>query len=198
MQGIPTRRWLPWLAVAATLLYLVSPSLTQPGDQNAKRKDVQKGPLKSSYDQVTKVLLGEETYQAMMEKDKADKASVVERQRKLLEERYNLTPKVDKQVTMTRGKPIAVGPAAKLPEDMTWDKLATFSPEEIRQKNLFPKGYLPLPHPRAHERAFVLAPWHDADPGAELPGRGAVAQLLKEVGAEGVHRRTDIALQLPE
>lgn len=31
---------------------------------------------------------------------------------------------------------------------------------------------LTLPHPRAHERAFVLAPWHDLDPEAQLPGRG--------------------------
>ena len=37
---------------------------------------------------------------------------------------------------------------------------------------------LTLPHPRAHERAFVLAPWHDLDPAASLPGRGAVAALL--------------------
>ncbi len=34
---------------------------------------------------------------------------------------------------------------------------------------------LTLPHPRAHERAFVLAPWHDVDPEAQLPGRGPVA-----------------------
>jgi 2-amino-4-hydroxy-6-hydroxymethyldihydropteridine diphosphokinase len=38
---------------------------------------------------------------------------------------------------------------------------------------------LTLPHPRAHERAFVLAPWHDADPDAVLPGHGPVAGLLK-------------------
>ena len=37
---------------------------------------------------------------------------------------------------------------------------------------------LTLPHPRAHERAFVLAPWHDVDPDAELPGRGPVDELL--------------------
>ncbi|WP_422117252.1 2-amino-4-hydroxy-6-hydroxymethyldihydropteridine diphosphokinase [Brachybacterium sp. UNK5269] len=37
---------------------------------------------------------------------------------------------------------------------------------------------LTLPHPRAHQRAFVLAPWHAARPDAELPGRGPVAALL--------------------
>ncbi|HUR13648.1 MAG TPA: 2-amino-4-hydroxy-6-hydroxymethyldihydropteridine diphosphokinase [Mycobacteriales bacterium] len=37
---------------------------------------------------------------------------------------------------------------------------------------------LELPHPRAHERAFVLVPWLDVDPDAELPGRGRVADLV--------------------
>lgn len=37
---------------------------------------------------------------------------------------------------------------------------------------------LTVPHPRAHERAFVLGPWHAADPAAELPGRGPVQALL--------------------
>lgn len=56
---------------------------------------------------------------------------------------------------------------------------------------------LTLPHPRAHERGFVLVPWADADPSAIIPGRGRVADLLNEVGSEGV-RPSDTALRLPE
>lgn len=41
---------------------------------------------------------------------------------------------------------------------------------------------LTVPHPRAGERAFVLAPWLDADPEAVLPGVGPVAELLDRVG----------------
>jgi 2-amino-4-hydroxy-6-hydroxymethyldihydropteridine diphosphokinase len=44
---------------------------------------------------------------------------------------------------------------------------------------------LTLPHPRAHQRAFVLVPWHDVDPGAVLPTRGPVASLLAAVTAAG-------------
>jgi len=57
---------------------------------------------------------------------------------------------------------------------------------------------LTLPHPRAHERAFVLAPWHDVDPDAQLPGRGAVADLLDALTREGVAARADLELRLPE
>jgi 2-amino-4-hydroxy-6-hydroxymethyldihydropteridine diphosphokinase len=57
---------------------------------------------------------------------------------------------------------------------------------------------LTLPHPRAHERAFVLAPWHDIDADATVPGRGPVRDLLAGLGAGGIRRRPDMVLRLPE
>jgi len=56
---------------------------------------------------------------------------------------------------------------------------------------------LTLPHPRAHERAFVLVPWLEADPGAVLPGRGPVAGLAAAIGTAGVRRLDGVALELP-
>lgn len=56
---------------------------------------------------------------------------------------------------------------------------------------------LTLPHPRAHERAFVLAPWLAVDPGACIPGRGPVADLLARVDSAGVHRLGGVVLRQP-
>lgn len=56
-----------------------------------------------------------------------------------------------------------------------------------------PPGLL-LPHPRAHERAFVLAPWHDVDADAVLPGHGPVSRLLAGLDLRGVRRRDDLLL----
>ena len=56
---------------------------------------------------------------------------------------------------------------------------------------------LTLPHPRAHERAFVLAPWHDVDPDAALPGHGPVAELLARADRTGL-RRSSLRLEVPE
>jgi 2-amino-4-hydroxy-6-hydroxymethyldihydropteridine diphosphokinase len=56
---------------------------------------------------------------------------------------------------------------------------------------------LTLPHPRAHERAFVLAPWHDLEPDAQIPGRGAIADLLTRVGRAGVRRAGGPRLRSP-
>ncbi len=55
---------------------------------------------------------------------------------------------------------------------------------------------LRLPHPRAAERAFVLRPWYDVDPPAEIPERGAVADLLEQTDQSGLKLRDDLALEI--
>ena len=55
---------------------------------------------------------------------------------------------------------------------------------------------LTLPHPRAHERAFVLLPWLEIDPEGEIPGQGFVADLVGDVDTTGVVRREDLEILL--
>jgi len=54
---------------------------------------------------------------------------------------------------------------------------------------------LVLPHPRAAERAFVLVPWLDLEPDAEIPGVGPIAELVEKTGRDGVTVREDIELE---
>ena len=55
---------------------------------------------------------------------------------------------------------------------------------------------LRLPHPRAHERAFVLRPWLDVEPDATLPDRGPVAELLDQADQGGIKVREDLVLEI--
>lgn len=55
---------------------------------------------------------------------------------------------------------------------------------------------LALPHPHAHQRAFVLKPWLDVDPDGYIPGAGHVADLLESISTSGVTRRDDLQLVL--
>jgi cytochrome c peroxidase len=99
----------------------------------------QQDPKPSSYTSVI-----EEPFDVVRTRDKAAKAGVMAAHQNLLEERYDLTRHVDESVHMTRGKPIPVGPTARLKNGMTWEQLGQMSPDEIRDKGVFP--YLPLPH----------------------------------------------------
>lgn len=55
---------------------------------------------------------------------------------------------------------------------------------------------LKLPHPRAHERGFVLVPWLEIDPEGEIPGQGFVADLIGSVDTSGVIKREDLEILL--
>jgi len=57
---------------------------------------------------------------------------------------------------MFRGKPIQKGVRARLAGGSTWESLSQATPEEIREKNLFPSGFLALPHPNHPEGGMVF------------------------------------------
>jgi cytochrome c peroxidase len=80
-----------------------------------------------------------------MSKESAAKADVMAAQRDLLSARYVLEPVLDPTAKMSRGKPLAVGPTARLARGLTWDAFAKLTPEQIQADNAFP--YPPLPHP---------------------------------------------------
>lgn len=86
------------------------------------------------------------TFEQVMRQDVAEKPKVMAAQQALLESRYDLTPKLDPAAKMTRGKPICVGPTARLKAQTTWDKLGSMSPDEIKKGDYFP--YPSLPHPK--------------------------------------------------
>jgi cytochrome c peroxidase len=79
--------------------------------------------------------------------DEAQKPKVMERQQNLLNKRYDLADKPMPDVSMSGGlKKVQGGVRVKLPDGVTWDALAKLSPDEIRDKNLLPEGFRPLPH----------------------------------------------------
>jgi cytochrome c peroxidase len=83
--------------------------------------------------------------------------------------RYNFTGKVTREATMTRGKPLPIGPVVRLPEGIAgWEELAALSPEDIRKRDLFPLGFRPLSHP-LHTVGHQLFPqsWVKAHPEHE-------------------------------
>ncbi len=79
--------------------------------------------------------------------DEAMKAQVLQKQRDLLSQRYDLSDRPVSGVMMSGGrKAVQGGVRVKLPAGVTWDSLAALSPEEIRARHLLPQGFLPLPH----------------------------------------------------
>jgi cytochrome c peroxidase len=101
-----------------------------------------------------------ESFSQIMERMKGDKDKIMARQKKLLNDRYDLRNRPAKDVTMARGKPIQEGIRVKLSQGVTWDDLAKMTPEEIKAKNLWPQGFLPLPHPHQEEGGMVFPEFH--------------------------------------
>jgi cytochrome c peroxidase len=97
-----------------------------------------------------------EPFASIMARLSAAKPAVEQEHNALLNERYDLSDRPAQGVTMDRGKPVQEGVRVKLPAGMTWERLAAMSPDQIRDQNLFPKGFYPLPHPKHSEGGFVF------------------------------------------
>ena len=101
-----------------------------------------------------------EPFAKTMARMTAAKPEVMKRQMDLLNKRYDLSDRPAKGVTMSGGKAVQEGVRAKLPKGMTWEKLANMTPEEIRKEDLWPIGFLPLPHPNHREGGMVFPKFH--------------------------------------
>ncbi len=112
-----------------------------------------------------------EEFHVVVKRMEAAKPAILERQRRLLEQRYDLADRPAPGVTMSRGKPVQQGVRVRLPEGVeSWEQLAAMSPEEIRRRGLWPKGFLPLPHPN-HAEGGMLFPKHHIEEIKRQEGR---------------------------
>jgi cytochrome c peroxidase len=116
--------------------------------------------------------------------DEADKPEVMQRQRDLLEQRYDLSDRPMSGVMMSGArKPVQDGVRARLPADTTWDELAAMSPGEIRAQGLLPEGFKPLPHVK------------QATGGQVFPDE-TIREVRRQEGRD--LRRFDVDVDLPE
>ena len=124
-----------------------------------------------------------ESFETIMARMSAAKSGVMKRQMDLLNQRYDLSDRPAEGITMSGGKPIQEGVRATLPEGMTWEKLAAMSPQGIKEKDLFPSGYMPLPHPNHPEGGMVFPKFH-------------IEEIKKQEGRDLT--RFDLDLDLPD
>ncbi len=99
----------------------------------------------------------DEDFPTLTKRLQAEKPKFAKRQQALLAQRYDLADRPARGTSMSRGKPVQDGVRVRLPEGMTWEKLAALSPEEVRARQLWPAGFFPLPHPH-HEAGGMIFP----------------------------------------
>jgi len=113
--------------------------------------------VKSSYSPVVM----KEPFSQTMNRMKDAKDGIMQRQMDLLKKRYDLSNRPAKGLMMSGGtKPVQEGVRVKLPAGVTWDQLAAMTPEQIKEKDLWPNGFYPLPHPNHPEGGMVFPKYH--------------------------------------
>jgi cytochrome c peroxidase len=111
-----------------------------------------------------------ESFATVMSRMVAAKAAIMKRQMDLLTQRYDLSDRPASGATMSRGKPLQEGVRVKLAAGVTWDQFSKLSPDDIRERGLFPVGFMPLPHPN-HPDGGMLFPKSEIDELKKQEGR---------------------------
>jgi cytochrome c peroxidase len=101
-----------------------------------------------------------ETTATIQKRMEAAKPEIMKRQLDLLGDRYNLSDRPASGFTMSRGKPVQDGARTRLPAGTSWEQLAAMTPEEVKEKGLFPAGFMPLPHPNHPEGGMLFPRFH--------------------------------------
>jgi cytochrome c peroxidase len=102
----------------------------------------------------------EEPFEAVRQRMTAAKPGIQQKHQGLLAERYDLSNRPSGDATMFKGKAVQGGVRAKLPAGVTWESLGAMTPEQIRERNAFPIGFLPLPHPNHPEGGMLFPQFH--------------------------------------
>ena len=175
MVGLNGRKWivLPLLGLTLSLIPISDRTDAQQpstANQNPYLKGTEgygKGPRGlTSYMPVAI----DQPFAARMAQDVAAKPGIEREHQALLDERYDLGDHPAQGVTMERGKPLQEGVRVKLPPGVTWEQLAAMTPDDIRERGLWPKGFLPLPHPFHPTGGFVF-PQEEIDAMKRQDGR---------------------------
>ncbi len=111
---------------------------------------------KTSYAPVS----GSESLDSVKKRMSEAKTKILDAHNLLLKKRYDLSNRSDKTAKMSRGKGVQAGVRVKLNPGLTWDSLAQMTPKEIKDKNLWPEGFYPLPHPNHAEGGMLFPEFH--------------------------------------
>ncbi len=128
------------------------------GVANAQAPVKQPEPPKNAA--VNSTIVAPEDFASVRARMQAAKPAIQQRHLDLLNERYDLGDHPAPGVTMARKKPVQAGIRSRLTEGLTWEKLAAMDPADIRKQDLFPAGFLPLPHPNHPEGGMLFPKFH--------------------------------------
>lgn len=129
----------------------VEPPTAQPAaapvDRDTREIDAERGDLIDAERSIYRPTVSNRDLPTVIRDDKAAREGVMARQREVLETRYDLSDRPLANVMMSGGrKAVQEGVRVRLARGATWEALASLSPSEIKERDLFPVGFRSLPH----------------------------------------------------